>query len=505
MSRDIKGTSLTQLNDGLERAVDRAKRQLRNDIANAEANAVSRAINVSDRRIREAQQQMNDRLRQASDNLGRRIENAQRNLGARIDEQARRTAREMQELDRRHTAALRNLSDSMYNAISAQGRRITEEVERLDNNIGVLSKGLDNMGRQMRSLADEVDSRFARQQQEISAIQKDLRSLFEQRAEDENTKLLAAGAALAVLESIRERTDLERFAPKHMLDSLRLKEERLRNIAGNPAGCSVTDANNLMDEAIVAENEAMRRQAEWEPLHQAALASAMAILGMLEKSENLKVPSLYEEGAEEELQADYWTHGRYGRLRGEMEALKKDIENMPADTERLKAIQAELEAKKHEAERLIIEAAELGTLSEQRIIISNDILNVMTEQGWELQEDPDFLGGETESDWREGTFAMLRKPGTGEELSILVLPEEKGGKVGNQLIFHRNDDRIESGKAFHSRMSEIRREIEKSGYKLGDLFEPKAGGDGKVERLRNAGSMKSKGAAEELKKRLARG
>ena len=157
-----------------------------------------------------------------------------------------------------------------------------------------------------------------------------------------------------------------------------------------------------------------------------------------------------------------------------------------------------METLQHQAESLIIEASELGTLSEQRVIVSNDVLNAMTKQGWELKSDPDFMGGETDNDWREGTFAVLHKPNTGEEVSILVLPEEKDGKKGNQIIFHRNDDLLESASAFQTRMEEIKREIEKSGYKLGALREPEHG-DGKVEQLRSRDAMSKRGASEKLR------
>ena len=113
------------------------------------------------------------------------------------------------------------------------------------------------------------------------------------------------------------------------------------------------------------------------------------------------------------------------------------------------------------------------------------------------------MGGEEDSDWREGTFAVLSKPRTGEEVSILVMPEEKNGVTGTQIIFHRNDNRNESAGAFQARMEEIKREIEKSGYKLGALREPVHSGTGKIDRLRTSESMRRKGAAQELHRTLS--
>lgn len=501
MSRDIKGTSLIELNDGLERAVRRCKRQLLSEISEAETRAVTTAIRISNS-IRQAQREINTRMDNVSKNLTNRIESVQRQLGARIDDQARKNAEELHKLDQRHTRALLDLTDAVFDAMEAQDARIDKEVSRIDHNIGVLSKGLKSVNDGMRDLAASTNRRFNEQQQQITAIQGDIKKIFERQANGTNTKLLAAGTALALLEAIRERTDVERFAPRHMLESIALKEERLRNIARYPDSCTITDANNLIDEALVLENEAIRRRNEWEPLHKAALSSALAVLQLLENAETIKVPSLYED-SEEDLKADYWTHGKYGETLKEIRQIKDDIERMPVDKERLQQLQERIDTLRRQSEYLIIEAAELGTLSEQRIIISNDVLNAMVRQGWELKGDPDYMGGEEESDWREGTFAVLSKPGTGEEVSILVLPEEKNGKKGNQIILHRNDELKESDGAFHTRMEEIKREIEKSGYKLGDLREPSHGGKGKIDQLRSHDGMRSKGAAQKLQKTLS--
>lgn len=501
MSRDIKGTSLTELNDGLERAVRRCKNQLTTAIADAERSAVRSAVRIANDNIYRSQREVLERIDRVNSNLSSRIETTQRQLGAKIDQQSRKFAEDIARMDRKHTDALHNLAVSVHDAMNAQDKYIESQVARIDKNIGILNTGLNAVRHGMSELAKLTNERFAEQQREISAIQSDVKEIFDRQTADVNSRLLAAGAALALLDAIRERTDVERFAPRHMLDSIVLKEERLKNISKNPDSCSITDANNLIDEALVMENEAIRRRNEWEPIHKAALSSAVAVLKLLEASEIIKVPSLYDE-SEEDLKADYWTHGAYRRALDEIRQIKAQIENAPADMDLLKDLQAKVEILQHRAEELIIEAAELGTLSEQRVIVSNDVLNAMINQGWELKGDPDFMGGEEDSDWREGTFAVLHKPNTGEEVSILVLPEEKNGKKGNQIIFHRNDDIVESAGAFQSRMEEIKREIEKSGYKLGVLREPEHG-DGKVEQLRNRDAMSRRGASEKLRATLS--
>ena len=493
---------MNELNDGLERAIRRVKNQLEKSIARSQQEAVRQSVLISGENIRRIREELNSRVSRVSQDLGTRIEDVQRQLGAKIDRQAQELAARLQDIDRRHSRDILDLSNSVNDAMNEQNKRMTAEFSRIDRNIGVLSRGLQSVADGMKTLAADADARFRQQGSAISELQGRVRGLLEKQAEDTNSKLLAAGAALALLDAVRERTDVAKFAPREMLDRVALKEKRLKALKDNPDSCTISDANDLIDEVIVMENEATRRRCEWEPLHNAALSAAVAVLKLLEEAETIKVPSLYDESTEEELKADYWTHGAYRKTLDEIRSLKDEIENMPVDKARLKELQERAGELQREAEKIIVEASELGVLSEQRVIISNDVLNAMVRQGWELKEDPDFLGGEDESDWREGTFAVLARPCTGEEVSILVLPEEKDGRKGNQIIFHRNDDRNESAGAFRSRMEEIKREIEKSGYRLGELREPEHG-DGKVEQLRRPADMRRKGASDKLRKTLS--
>ncbi len=502
MSGDCKELSIRGVNEAIRTAEKRFRNNVSNEIAGAAKIAVRNAVEIADRHIHYVQQDINEKINKVNNNLKNKIEQTQRQLGAKIDQQSRQTAQALQDLDRRHTKALRDLTDSVADAIKAQDRRITSEVNRIDRNMGVLADGLNSISRGIQELASSTNQKFRDQQQQLNSVQNDIKTIFDRQQSDTNNKLLAAGAALAILDAVRERTDVDRYAPKHLLDSIRLKEDRLRHIQSNPDSCTITDANNLIDEAIVLENEAIRNRAEWEPPHHATLTSAIAVLKMLEASEKIEVTSLHNENEVEELRADYWTHGKYGKVLAEIRRIKEEIENMPVDTRRLDELQSKINQLQRESENLLIEAAELGLLSENRVIFSNDVLNALVEQGWEFKEG-DFEGGEEDCDMREGIFAIISNPGRGEELTIRVFPQEEDGKVINKTLFHRNDNIHESTGAFRSRMEAIRKEIEKSGYEIGPLEAPGYGGDGKVEILRKPEELRRKGASQKLKKALS--
>lgn len=502
MSRDVKSTDINGINDGLERAIRRLNNKLTTEIKQSEQRAIQVATRNASDEIRRNKREIDERIIRINSNMEARIETVQRNLGARIDAQAKEMNRQFAQLDCRHTEALQQVSDTLWDALEKQEKVVQMEVERIDRNIGVLANGLEQLSSGLHELERDVDRRFDEQEQRITAISRDVKKMFDARQADNNAKILAAGQALAILEAIRDRTPVDRFAPIEIRDRVAQKESRLLNVGNNPSSFTISDANALIDEAIVMEKAAQREQARWMAKQHIALMAANALLRMMQESMLLKVSSIYDESQQEELQTDYWTHGAFSKIELEVRQLEQRIESGQLSVNELEEAINKLQQLQKKADELRMKAAELGILSENRVIVSNDILNVMVAQGWELIEAPGFMGGETDEDMREGTFAILRKTATGEELSILVKPEERGNEVVNTIIFHRNDETIEAPTAFQTRMEQIKREIERSGYQLGQLGDPQCGGDGKIPQLRQGNSLRKAGASTQLENSL---
>lgn len=505
MSDDVKSTTLQGINKGLRTAINRLHNQLQGEMSEIERKAVQKATQRMASEIRRMREESDSRYNQAQREMDKRIKRIQRDLGAQISEQAERINARLVEIDKHHSRALKDLGDKVFDSIDNLHQELQGQIDVLGDNIALLNVGMQKLAGDIQTLETNVDQRFNQQQQQINSLAADVRDLFDLRQADRNEKILAAGRALAVLEVVRERTPLDRFAPKHMLDRLALLEQRLRNIKDNPDACTITDANNLFDEALIAENEAKRQQAKWIANQELAKTTANALLRLMQDSMNLKVNSIYDETQKEELQTDYWTHGRFRELEEEIKKIKDRIDSEKADIAELDALIKKMKEQEEQLVSLREEAVQLGVLSECRVAVSNDILNTMIAQGWEIMEDQvGYMGGDEDEDCREGTFAILRKPSTGEELSIIILPERQGDEVVNKIVFHRNDDKIEPKGAFQTRMEQIKREIEKSGHQLGALTEPPCGGDGKITQAQNAADLKRKGAAGKLSKSMNR-
>lgn len=500
MSRDIKNLTIDGVNDGLEKAIKRVKNNFSDELRNSEKRSIREATNKAMEIADKTRTDVLNRLQRVQFGMEQRIERIQRDLGARIDDHARETNQRLRDIDQRHTEALRRMSNQLFDAIEEQGNRMKKEVGRIDRNINILADGMEKLNGNMKELQREMDSRFDAQQDQINALDANVRTLFDLRKNEENEKILAAGAAIAVLEAVKERSPVKRFAPRYMQEEVALMERRLRNIKNDPSSCTISDANSLIDKSLVMENEALRAEAQWLAHFDQALKAADSILLMM--SENIQVDSIYEGATDEEkidLEANYWTHGAYDKLKNEVEQIKRRIESKEPDIDELIGLVDTLKQKEEQAAKMRIQAAELGILSETRVTVTNDILNAMLARGWELKDDPGYLGGEMQDeDMREGTFAVLEKKASGEELSVLILPEQQNGKTVNKIVFHRNDERTETQGAFLTRMEEIKRDIEKSGHKLGALGEPACGGDGKIPQLRNAQKLKKSGSAKEI-------
>ena len=500
MSRDVKSTTLDGINNGLEKGINRLRGQLQNEIRNTEQRVLNQADQNARWMIEDARRGLYENIEALEANLDSRIDDVQRSLGAKIDQNARNMRKSLRDLDQKHTQALRNLRDEIYDALDKQ----SEAMEEMQDEIESLADGLNTLNNNLNQLEKNVNQRFQNQQQQINTINANVKNLYDIRQQDENNKLLAAGEALALLETIRQRTPVARFAPQSMQDKVALLEQRLRSIKKNPGACSITDANNLVDEALVMEAEAVRQHLKWQAKHKLAKTMADALLRLMQENMKLKVNSIYDESQTEELQADYWTHGKYSQLEQQIKEVQKRIDSGQPDMAELDQLIAKLNQMKSQADQLREEAVNLGILSECRVAVSNDILNTMLEQGWELKGDPGFMGGEEDDDCREGTYAVLERKVTGEQLSILIMPEEQNGTTVNKIIFHRNDDRVEAEGAFQTRMEQIKREIEKSGHKLGSIKAPACGGDGKIPQLKDPQKLRRKGAAKDVDKAVNR-
>lgn len=513
MSRDIKSTDITGINDGLDRAINRLHRQMQSEVASS----MKEAAEDTATQIARLKEEIQRGYSQADqEELYKQIEEIQRNLGARIDTNAQEGNRRMLEFEKSYSQALQEMSDSFYDSMEEQQSLFSEQmqtlldsleeqqeqIETLGEGLDLLSQGLQQLDENIGQLQEEIDERFDAQQEQIDTLQQGVKTLFELRKNEENEKKLAAGRALALLETVRKRTPVDRFASQAQLDRIAQLEGRLKAIGSNPSSCTITDVNNLVDETIVMEKEALREQAKWQAKQNQAMTTVNALICRAKMKLEIDTESIYE-GIQKSitLDPDYWTHGKYNILKNRLDDIKKTIESEKADVTKLDALIKEMKELEKKLDCLRKEAADAGILSESRIKMTNDIVKAMRKAGWKVRkEDVDFMGGDEDEDQREGTFAILYHPILDEKLSVIIFPEElRGDEVVNKIVFHRNNATPESEAHFQERLREIKDEIEnRTKYCLGELRAPSRGGDGQIEQARSSAELKRKGTAKTI-------
>ena len=515
MSRDIKSTDITGINDGLDRAINRLHRQMQSEVASS----MKEAAEETAAQIASLKEEIQRGYSQSDqETLRQRIEALQEELGARIDTNAQEGNQRMLEFEKSYSQALQEMRGSFYDSMKEQQSRFAgqmqglqdsleeqqEQIETLGEGLDLLSQGLQQLDESIGQLQDEIDERFDAQQEQIDTLQKNVTTLFQFRADETIKKKLAAGRALALLETVRKRTLVDRFAPQAQLDKIARLEGRLRTIGSDPSSCTITDVNNLVDETIVMEKEALREQAKWQAKQNQAMTTVNALICRATMKLEVDAESIYEGIKKSKsiiLNPDYWTHGKYNILKNRLDEIKKTIESGNADITELDALIREMKELEKKIDCLRKEAANAGILSESRIKMTKDIVKAMQNASWKVKkEDVSFMGGDVDEDEREGTFAILHHPVLGDTLSVIIFPEAlQGDEVVNKIVFHRNNETPESEANFQERLRQIKTEIEnRTKYHLGELHAPSRGGDGQIEQARSSAELKRKGTAKTM-------
>lgn len=466
MSRAIKITTIDQAEEHL----DRQQRQLRNlesQLHNVEAEARQEARRIAEKKANELRREMNYQIQGLE--------------------------QDMAEMERNHRSAMKRQADEFY------------------QNLNQLQDWTENM---IGDLENRVNESFEKQQQQIDNVRQSVNRLYQKEADEKKRAELMVKDLRILINTVNEKTNHNKYAPGK-LNQLQNRFQNFNN--GNlPSASVIALAQSLTNDLWELEEEILKNQLRFEAMHNLVLKEATELLQTMSKNRNEifftdeageKIKD--ENNNDIKVEIDYWTQGKYGELEKQATELKTELETLrdkPELTEeRLKQILSDVAILKEEQNRLVKLALQRGIASEQRIAISEDIINAMLQQGFELKTlnngDPahNYMGGETESDQREGVFAVLRN-GNGTEISIIIHPDETLTK--NHIVFQRNDDSSLNEGELRRSINEIKGIIEKQGYKMGDVGSPTGTGDNTQYELADANALAKVGIKKELKERL---
>lgn len=467
MSREIKVCNVDTLNNVNDK-VRNLQYTVQRDIATAQRIALNTASADAQRRIEQAKEEMQDRMNKTTSYINGRL----------------------QTLDTNHRQALRNLSNQVYDKMSDMNRDIHND--------------MDTMNRNIRQLAHEVDNRFERQRTDIDNIRQDVDSLFEGLRQRHNAGKEAVSMANELLDIVRKRTDLVRFAPEKWHE-IHMRIDALNGISDDSA--CIAQANEICIQTMLAEEEAVKNKLKHDDLVCLATKQLVKVFEVINSNRTIRISNLDSRGEVVKIEANFWTRGDYQKVLDELEKIKNTLDEPYAKevtSENLHNMLDRISYLEKNGNELIQTAIERAVLSENRVVVTEDIVTALIEQGYEVKlesgtEAVNYMGGDQDNDWREGVYAVMEK-GSGEEITVIVRPDENA--VNNQIIFHRNDERTMTDAQYLASLERIKKEIEKSGHRLGELQVPADGGNTQIPELRSGTSMSRKGMAQKLDERV---
>lgn len=472
MSREIKVCNVNTLNDVNDK-VNNLKRNIKRDIANAE----QKAINAAERNTRE---RINNAKREIERSMNHQIGNLDRKMN-----------RQIEDIDARHRKEMQQLSSQIYDDMGSLQNWTTKEINRIEKSIDRLEQ--------------EVDDRFSNQQRQINVLNKDIQALFNRLKDEQNYMERIANATQDLFTSVEKRTLIDRFAP---VQANRIRR-RLSELANSdaPATSKIAIATEICNQIWEMEEDAIKAKIKHDTLVDLALEQLDTILSVINSNRIIKTNGIYNDGEVYEIETDFWTKNEYSKVRKELNDLRNLVEdryNKSMTEGRIKEIIEQSTVLEAQGKALITQAVERGVLSENRVVITQDIISAMLDQGYMLKQEDgndavNYMGGEADNDMREGVYAILEN-GTGEEITVIVTPDESDSD--NQIIFHRNDHRPITDSEYIRNLKAIQREIEKSGHKLGNLSAPSDGGNEKMPELIDGKKLSRRGTSERLRKRI---
>ena len=303
-----------------------------------------------------------------------------------------------------------------------------------------------------------------RNEQEIASIQ--------QRFADEDANARAAvDMTRALMETVEQRTLLDRFAPGYEAQDLRHRIDSLVQ-SQNQGAVLTAQAEEAITQIWQVESHATQEKAKHDAMVEITQTQVERVLTVI--NENREIEQPVEGGEPMKVENEFWSEGEFGRLEQELAGLKAELEdryNTKLTKERIEAIarrSAEIESR---ILQIGAESVAKAILSEARVETVEDIVNAMESKGWTLkggEADPQFnyMGGEVDHDWRKGVCAVLEN-NLGEEITVIVDPDETNSQ--NRLIVHQETSKTGmTEKKVHEQMQTIQNQMRDLGYELGE-------------------------------------
>ncbi|MBO6033578.1 MAG: hypothetical protein J6Q22_19355 [Prevotella sp.] len=496
MSRHHKKMTLGALNDTWDEIFKQARKQ--------------------EQRIEQARTEaINIAVRTARDEIDRAKTETSRRLAKEIGDLERRSNSRLAELDRRHSENLRRVTDNIYDDMKRgfenMSRALEAEAEHLNGRIDDVKqwtqRNLDIIDKNIRQMQQDTNRRFEQQQQQIDSLQASVQDIFDKFKSEATMARDVVNEMTELLKVIRDNHPVEIYTPGELreIDSHINDMMTRRN---DPAASIIAESRIIIRDILKMKEKALLEKAKHDEMLFQTRARLAAILDVIGKNISQVIE---REGYEpSSIATDFWTDGAYSKVMEQLKAIKRKLADEETkdqmSTEQIADLLREIESLNLKGIELMQQALNRALQSQDRAEITLDIVNAMIRQGYQIKTENgddafDYLGGKIESDQREGVFAILRHPNTGEEVTVILQPNPDD-KTNSIDIHVDNPNQPITEQHLRQSIEKVRQEMRNSGYEPGPIEIPADGGDNVIPQMQSGRQMRKAGAADQLRESL---
>ena len=496
MSRHHKKMTLGALNDTWDEIFKQARKQEQRI-----EQARSEAINIA--------------VRTAKDEIDRAKAETNRRLAKEIGELERRTSSRLAELDRKHSENLQHATDIIYDdmrrGFENMSRAIEAETEhlngRIDNVRQWTQRNLDIIDKNIRQMQQDTNRRFEQQQQQIDSLQASVQDIFDRFKDEATMAHDVVNEMTELLKVIRENHPVDIYTPGELREIHSHINDMMTRI-NDPAASIIAETRIIIRDILKMKEKALLEKAKHDQMLFQTRTRLVAILKVIGNNIN---QTIERDGYDPStIATDFWTDGNFTKVFEQLKEIERQLANEEVkdqmSTEQIAEMLKDIESLNLKGIELMQTALNRALQSQDRAEITLDIVNAMIRQGYEIKIENgddafDYLGGRISSDQREGVFAILRHPNTGEEVTVVLQPNPDD-KTNSIDIHVDNPNQPITEQQLRQSVERVRQEMRKSGYEPGPIEIPTDGGDNVIPQMQSGHQMRKAGAANQLRKSL---
>lgn len=403
-------------------------------------------------------------------------------------------------LERQHQEDIADVRRAMQHESDFINGRIDNVVEWTQNNMDIIDQNI-------RQMQQSTNARFQQQQQQISSLQENVENIFQRFQGEADIAQNITREMQQLLKVVCDHHPVAVYAPAD-LTSIQNQISSLLS-SGYPAAAIIARADTIIQDILKMKEKAVLEKAKHDELLMKTRNRLKAILEVIAKSINQEID---KDGEKASIATDFWTDGAYSKVMSQLKEIEKLLEEewrskddrMSLDA--IAGLMKKAESLNLEAIALMQEAVKKSLLSHDRAVITLDMVNALIEKGYVLKEEEgedafDYMGGKVDGDQREGFFAILRHPITGDEVTIVLqpTPDDKTNNIDIQLT---NSQQTITAQQLRESIERIRQQMNEIGYNLGQIVVPADGGNNVIPQMQSRKKLREKGATQRLRDSL---